>query len=148
MLLYSLFLPFCHVYLFLASCYNVHDKKVVSLSNYLIYMYTCFLSLFNRMKNNLQQVSTSLSTVSYFISLWLMMRIVLFFLTVSSCWSSHDCNPQVSNSLPCCQDFPYRFSNENGGYAPVRPRQHQAGGVCVCLCVKVISPLDLEILNQ
>lgn len=36
-------------------------------------------------------------------------------------------NPQVNISLPCNQDFPDRFSNENGGYAPVRTRQHQAG---------------------
>lgn len=36
--------------------------------------------------------------------------------------------PQISILLPCYQDFQYRFANENGGYAPVRPRQHQAGG--------------------
>lgn len=50
-------------------------------------------------------------------------------------------NPQVSVSLPCYPDFPYRLSNENGGYAPVRPRQHQAGGESIdIICYS--SPTD------
>lgn len=47
--------------------------------------------------------------------------------------------PQVNISLPCYQDFPYRFSNENGGYAPVRTRQHQAGGECITHKTDVMS---------
>lgn len=37
-------------------------------------------------------------------------------------------NFKVTSLLPPYQDFQDRFSNENGGYAPLRPRQHQAGG--------------------
>lgn len=101
-----------------------------------------YFILLNRMTADLQQILTAILTVSNLQSHWLVNQSLLWQPYI--CYplthkSPCDCdcnfvfccflvNPQVSILLPCCQDFPYRFSNENGGYAPVRPRQHQAGG--------------------
>lgn len=85
------------------------------------------------MKIALEQVLIHISKVSY-------LRLVSC-LHIGTCFKSVtsqlycDFNPilsllssQITIILPCSQDFKHRFSNENGGYAPLRPRQHQAGG--------------------